>query len=138
MAWGGGVLSLPPKLTRVMCLCALQERPWAPRWPCRVPSLAGMGQSSSSGRPATSIRTVPRQKTRANCAVSRRGCPLPPQPTPPQGPIPHLPTTRGTQACTTSLTSNATRFLSVATFESYTHRLQKTGPRPMVLKRHIS
>lgn len=60
-----------------LSLCALQELPRAPRWPCRAPSPAGMGPSSSSGRPATSTGTAPREKTRASCAVSRWGCPSP-------------------------------------------------------------
>lgn len=62
-------------------LCALQEHPRAPRWPYRVPSLAGTGQSSSSGRPATSTGTAPREKTRASYAVSN-GWSLPTSPQP--------------------------------------------------------
>lgn len=68
-----------------MSLCAFQEHPWAPRWPCRVPSLAGTGRPSSSGRPVTSTGTAPRERTRASCAVSRW------PPTQPE-PSPHLPT----------------------------------------------
>lgn len=73
-------------------LCALQERPQAPRWPCRVPSLAGTGQSSSLGRPATSTGTATREKTRVSCAVSRWGLPPATLPSMPISPsCPHHP-----------------------------------------------
>lgn len=72
-------------------LCALQEHLRAPRWPCRAPSPAGTGPSSSSGRPATSTRTAPRVKTRASCAVSRWGCPTLPSPAHAYSPLPTSP-----------------------------------------------
>lgn len=86
-----------------MCL---QELPQDPRWPCRVPSPAGMGQSSSSGRPVTSTGTAPREKMRASCAVSRWGLSPPASaqtmPISPSGP--HHP---GIRIWTTSITSSA-------------------------------
>ena len=75
------------ELTRVVSLCVLQDHLRAPRWPCRVPSLAGTGQSFSWGRPVTSTGTVPREKTRASCAVSSGAAP----PTPPCAHIPSFP-----------------------------------------------
>lgn len=83
------------ELTRVVSLCALQDHLRAPRWPCRVPSLAGTGQSFSLGRPVTSTGTVPREKTKASCAVSRWRCPT--HPTLCSHPL-LPPTTQGRQA----------------------------------------
>lgn len=83
------------ELTRVVSLCALQDHLRAPRWPCRVPSLAGTEQSFSWGRPVTSTGTVPREKTKASCAVSRWGCPT--HPTLCSHPL-LPPTTQGRQA----------------------------------------
>lgn len=78
----------------LVSLCALQEHPRAPRWPCRVPSPAGTGPSSNLGRPVTSTGTAPREKTRASCAVSRWGCPTCPSPTHSCSPLPPSPQAR--------------------------------------------